>query len=150
MVYVDAEQNYAEVARDGRKMIHDALSVLIHDSKGIAAPMSYKEYKASGGQLAAVNTLDFPRLETVILPVTGSSEKTVALDGGWVQPSKKGDRVFAVVGAQGRAIGGVETPNLDDGAGATGKHVPRQLQFALDGTLTLHTSSSNRRWIVCA
>ncbi|KAG8972660.1 Glycoside hydrolase, 38 vacuolar alpha mannosidase [Tulasnella sp. 425] len=135
MVYVDAEQNYAEVARDGRKMIHDALSVLIDDSKGITAPMPYKDYKASGGQLAAVNTLDFPRLETVMLPVTGSSEKTVALDGGWVQPSKKGDRVFAVVGAQGRSIGGVETPNLDDGVGATGKHAPRQLQFALDETI---------------
>lgn len=121
MVYIDAEQNYAEVAKDGRKMIHDALSVLLEDSKGIAAPMPLKEYKATDGRFAIVNTLDFPRLETVVLPITGSGENTVELDGGLVQASKRGDRVFAVVGAPGRAVGGITTPNLVDGVGATGK-----------------------------
>ncbi|KAG8909592.1 Glycoside hydrolase, 38 vacuolar alpha mannosidase, partial [Tulasnella sp. 417] len=64
MVYVDAEQNYAEVAKDGRKMIHDAVSVLLEGSKGVGAPMSLKEYSAMDGRFAIVNTLDFPRLET--------------------------------------------------------------------------------------
>lgn len=120
MVYIDAEQNYAEVAKDGRKMIHDALSALMDDSKGLAAPVPHKEHESSGGRLAVVNTVDFARAETVVLPIKPSGEKTMALDGGWVQPSKRGDRVFAVVGAPGRGVGGVETPNLVDGVGATG------------------------------
>ncbi|KAG8964143.1 Glycoside hydrolase, 38 vacuolar alpha mannosidase [Tulasnella sp. 408] len=134
MVYIDAEQNYAEVAKDGRKMIHDALSVLLEDSKGIAAPMPLKEYKATDGRFAIVNTLDFPRLETVVLPITGSGENTVDLDGGLAQPSKRGDRVFAVVGAPGRAIGGVATPNLVDGVGATAHQTE-------DGSFVLKNSS---------
>ncbi|KAG9009030.1 Glycoside hydrolase, 38 vacuolar alpha mannosidase [Tulasnella sp. 427] len=119
MVYVDAEQYYAEVAKDGHKMVHDALSALIDDSKNIGVPTSYKDHKAAGGCLTVVNTVDFPRLDTVILPITGSGEQQIELDGGWIQQSKKGDRAFAVVGAPGRGVGGVETPNLVDGVGAT-------------------------------
>jgi alpha-mannosidase len=65
MVYEDAEKLYAEVKKDGERMIKDAFKILFH---GMLAPAN------AGGSLVAYNTTFFPRREVAPIALDGSAD----------------------------------------------------------------------------
>lgn len=110
MVYEDAEKLYAEVKRDGEKMVHDALSALL-DGSDIIGPQS------TADNVAVVNTVPFQRLEVVSLPFSASS----ALANVRSQVSATPGKAFALASAGEKSIGQLVDSGFDIAKAATGK-----------------------------
>lgn len=71
MVYDDAEILYAEVAKDGKKLIEDAFNS-IFGPKTLPISFSAPLGTTSPGEIVAFNSTFFPRLEVVPVPLQGS------------------------------------------------------------------------------
>ncbi|KAJ6546194.1 glycoside hydrolase family 38 protein [Mycena vulgaris] len=95
MVYDDAEKLYAEVRKDGDKMLDDALDVIFGGARRLTGATT-----ASLDQIVAYNTTFFPRREVVVLPLMGGAS---ALKGQVAQVSADGAEGYAVVHCAGGA-----------------------------------------------
>ena len=67
MAYVDAEQLYSEVRKDGDAILEDALSALLSDS----VPLSENSTISKPFNIIAVNTTPFARRDIVKMPLFG-------------------------------------------------------------------------------
>ncbi|KAJ7113374.1 glycoside hydrolase family 38 protein [Mycena epipterygia] len=109
MVYDDAEKLYAEVRKDGEKMIDDALDVILGDGAQRLAGATALE------QVVAYNTTFFPRREVVRLPLAAGAS---ALKAQVAQVSKDGREGYAVVHcAGGGRPAGVSTAPITEAWG---------------------------------
>ncbi|KAF7312531.1 Glycoside hydrolase family 38 protein [Mycena indigotica] len=109
MVYDDAEKLYAEVKKDGKKMIDDALDVILGGVQPAASAKTLDE-------LVAYNTTFFPRREVVCLPVT----TTAGLRSQVAQLSADGTEGYAVVNCtDGARPAAVETTPVTEAWGFT-------------------------------
>ncbi|KAJ6573329.1 glycoside hydrolase family 38 protein [Mycena sp. CBHHK59/15] len=95
MVYDDAEKLYAEVRKDGEKMLDDALDVIL----GGAQRITHETHIAALDQVVAYNTTFFPRREVVRLPLGASG----ALRTQVAQMSSDRTEGYAVVHCAGGA-----------------------------------------------
>ncbi|KAF8878221.1 glycoside hydrolase family 38 protein [Infundibulicybe gibba] len=95
MVYEDAEKLYAEVRKDGGKMLEDAFRVLFPRSMALAdqmdfAPVPEQKY------FAAYNTTFFPRRDVIEIPLVAiGSDKS--LQSQVLQTSTDGKTGYALV-----------------------------------------------------
>ncbi|KIY52201.1 glycoside hydrolase family 38 protein [Fistulina hepatica ATCC 64428] len=102
MAYVDAEKLYAEVAKDGQEMLHEAFGVLLPGSMS-------QELRPKDGTPVAYNTTFFPRREVVQIPYSGRH-----LSDGQ-QISADGKSEFAIVECQtGAAPGSFAVPRMSE------------------------------------
>ncbi|KAF7327956.1 Glycoside hydrolase family 38 protein [Mycena kentingensis (nom. inval.)] len=92
MAYDDAEQLYSEVRKDGKKMLDDALDVILG-----GVQLQSARHAQTLDQLVAYNTTFFPRREVISVPVTGALRSHVA------QLSTDGKEGYAVVDCKGGA-----------------------------------------------
>lgn len=111
MVYEDAEVLYAEVAKDGKQLIDEALDVLLKSS------VSLDSLEGTGkmeGDVLAINSTPFHRRELVQVPLsigwTDSPGKRVAQvmhnrKRGYAVADVAGKRVCGLTPLQGRASG---------------------------------------------
>ncbi|KAF5362894.1 hypothetical protein D9758_007045 [Tetrapyrgos nigripes] len=72
MVYEDAEKLYAEVAKDGQKLLEEALTILLPNSVRLTPDVKLGTH-SSVSQIMSVNTTPFRRREVVKIPLTGAS-----------------------------------------------------------------------------
>ncbi|KAK7464842.1 Glycoside hydrolase, 38 vacuolar alpha mannosidase [Stygiomarasmius scandens] len=72
MVYEDAEKLYAEVAKDGKHLLEEALKVLLPNSIPLSIDTKLKS-NTSLSQITSVNTTPFRRREVVKIPLAGAS-----------------------------------------------------------------------------
>jgi alpha-mannosidase len=86
MVYVDAEQLYAEVAKDGKELLDEALQVIL----GMAPSNVNVE-----SRLVGYNTTPFSRRDVVAVPLTKKSP--ASLKSQMAQISKDGDTGYALM-----------------------------------------------------
>ena len=80
LVYEDAEALYAEVKRDGKILIEEAISVLIPNSVPLTPATTSKPLSGSC-KIIAYNTTFFPRWDIIKVPLTkaGTSLKSQIL-----------------------------------------------------------------------
>ncbi|KAG8908987.1 Glycoside hydrolase, 38 vacuolar alpha mannosidase [Tulasnella sp. 403] len=92
MVYEDAEKLYAEIARDGQRIIREALGSLLPDSLALDGSPS------PNSRIGVMNTLPFPRIETIPVPVTGPAAKVLASQSAQVSKDEKTGYILASAG----------------------------------------------------
>jgi hypothetical protein len=94
MVYEDAELLYAEVQRDGKRILDEAFSVLIPGS----VPFSPETPMAARiEQIVAFNTTFFSRTDVIKIPLGG---KTQALKANIIHTSRDGTVGYALFNCQ--------------------------------------------------
>ena len=85
MVYVDAEQLYSEVAKDGETLLEEAFTALF--PKSTAVPT------AVAGDIVGFNTTPFSRRDVITVPLSSSAH----LKSKVVQASKDGATGYALL-----------------------------------------------------
>jgi hypothetical protein len=122
MVYDDAEVLYAEVKKDGDKLLEDAFKVLfphsvpIPASPAFAAPSTWQpalsftrdtqKVLAAEGELVAYNTTFLPRRDVVRLPISHLGEPDT-LRRRCVQMGKGGEGYALFEAGEGAGVAGV-------------------------------------------
>ena len=93
MVYEDAEQLYAEVHKDGHRLLNEAFDVLFSRSFPLS-PATPSKTSGHSGTIIAFNTTFFPRMDVVEVPLSGSMSQ---LKSRVVQTSKDGTTGYALM-----------------------------------------------------
>jgi alpha-mannosidase len=92
MVYEDAEQLYAEVQKDGHRLLEEAFGVLFPRSAQLSQDLRLQQSRS--GSLFAFNTTFFPRMDVVKVPVPGAAS---LVKPKAVQLSKEGNVGYALM-----------------------------------------------------
>ena len=90
MVYDDAEKLYAEVRKDGEKLLEDAFSALFPKSVSINQAANIRPH----GEIVAYNSTFFKRRDVVQIPLTSGG---TYLRSQVVQASKDGATGYALL-----------------------------------------------------
>ena len=93
MVYEDAEQLYAEVQKDGHRLLEEAFGVLFPRSAHLSQDLRLQQSSRSGN-LIAFNTTFFPRMDVVKVPVLGAAS---LVKSKAIQLSKEGNVGYALM-----------------------------------------------------
>ncbi|KAK1215351.1 Glycoside hydrolase, 38 vacuolar alpha mannosidase [Marasmius sp. AFHP31] len=75
MVYEDAEKLYAEVAKDGKRLLEEALNVIYPDSTSFTSDTKLHS-NTQLTDIVAFNPTPFPRREVIQLPISGISSNS--------------------------------------------------------------------------
>lgn len=95
MVYDDAEKLYAEITKDGHKMLDDALNVLFPDSVSLDQLSSKQGFAL--GKLIAYNTTPFSRRKIIEVPMTGAVVSNSNLKSMVAQVSGNGRSGYVIM-----------------------------------------------------
>lgn len=97
MVYEDAEQLYAEVARDGKALFKEATSTYLRDIIPLSSIIE-SQALVENGHLIALNTVHHTRREVVEIPLLGPA--AIRLKSEVVQISRDGSKGYALMGSE--------------------------------------------------
>jgi alpha-mannosidase len=93
MVYDDANEIYARVAKDGKALLEAAFQSLI--PKSVALSLDHPLHSTANGKIITYNTTPFPRLEIVQVPLHGPGANILKAEV--VQVAKDGRTGFVLV-----------------------------------------------------
>ncbi|KAI5117584.1 hypothetical protein M0805_004579 [Coniferiporia weirii] len=150
MVYEDAEVYYAEVAKKGRALFNEALSILLHPAASIAlspsdptplAALPKPRPGAGPGSVVAFNTTMFARRDVVQVPLagTGGSRLCAAV----VQAAEDGKTGYALVQAE-HGLGLASLRGMFADCSAASVHTTGSGDFTLRNDLVEMTISGGR------
>ena len=111
-VYEDAEHIYEDIAKKGKRLIEEAIKVLIPSS----IPLSLEAQpipKIEKGNIIAINTLHIPRREIITVPLSGLAVPVSMLKSDVVQVSRDGKNGYAIVEAGSSSVVSVSRMFVD-------------------------------------
>lgn len=97
MVYEDAEQLYAEVARDGKALFKEAASTYLRDIIPLSSIIE-SQAPVGNARLVAMNTVHHTRHEVVEIPLIGPA--AMRFKSEVVQISRDGSKGYALMASE--------------------------------------------------